>query len=164
MKKIISIIVMSLAIKSIQSQNVRCSDTVTVKFNKYEDFATKITTAVESGYYLNDTIYYCRNRKAKKNGITTLEAQRIGKLFTCNTKNYYKFFRFYTSGWDLIAEGYWDAEGFQGIYREFYKSGKLKEEGSRNGELKTGHWKFYDESGKLVKEELHDERGNLITK
>lgn len=140
-----------------------CRDTVIVILNKYEDFKIKTDKAYDTGFYLNDTIYYCKNRKAKKNGISVSDAQSNGSLFTCKDKSSYKYFLFYTKDWKLIAEGFWDVEGFQKHYKEYYKAGKLKEEGYRNGDLKTRNWKYYDETGKLIKEEEYDEKGKLVS-
>lgn len=40
--------------------------------------------------------------------------------------------------------------------------GKLKEEGFRNGDWKIKTWKYYSETGKLIKEEEYDDKGNLL--
>ncbi|MFL9482351.1 hypothetical protein ACI6Q2_06190 [Chitinophagaceae bacterium LWZ2-11] len=43
-------------------------------------------------------------------------------------------------------------------YREYYKSGLLREIGSRfkKGEFQKGVWQYYDEHGKLIKEVNYD--------
>ncbi|MBL7890217.1 MAG: hypothetical protein JNL24_11725 [Bacteroidia bacterium] len=61
-----------------------------------------------------------------------------------------------------IAEGTWDLEGFQGGCKEYYKNGKLKNEGFRNGDFKQGKWKYYNEQGEFIKEEEYDEKGDLV--
>jgi len=141
----------------------QCKDTVVVILNKYEDYKIKTDKDFDTGFYLNDTIYYCKNSKARKNGMSVSDAQSKGNLFTCKDKSFYKYFMFYTKDWKLVAEGFWDIEGFQKAYKEYYKNGNLKEEGMRNGDSKVNHWKYYDETGKLIKEEEYDEKGNLIT-
>ena len=148
--------------QTLQSK-VSCRDTVIVILNKYEDFKIKTNNSFDEGFYLNDTIYYCKNRKAKKKGVSISEAQSNGSLFTCKDKSSYKYFLFYTKDWKLIAEGYWDVEGFQKQYKEYYKTGEIKEEGYRNGDSKVKGWKYYTEAGKLIKEEEYDEKGNLLS-
>lgn len=166
MKNIILILVLGIFANrlNVHAQDaIKCKDTITVFFTKHEDFKKKIEKAYNYGYYLNDTIYYIKNKKAKRTGKPVLDAFNNGKFYNCSNKSKFKFFQFYTKERKLIAEGFWDLEGFQGLYREYYKTGQLQEEGYRNGDWKIKMWKYYDESGKLIKEDEYDEKGSLLS-
>lgn len=140
---------------------IKCKDTLTVFFNKYENFQKKIEKEYNSGYYLNDTIYYTSNKRAMKNGMTMSEALKKSVFYNCSNQTKFKYSQFYTKGGKMIAEGTWNIEGFQGQYKEYHKSGKLKMDGFKNGDLKIKNWKYFDEAGKLVKQEEYDQEGNL---
>jgi len=40
-----------------------------------------------------------------------------------------------------------------GEFEKYHENGTLKEKGAYNKMRKTGHWKYYNEEGVLVKEE-----------
>ncbi|MCF8297683.1 MAG: hypothetical protein K9J13_09095 [Saprospiraceae bacterium] len=62
------------------------------------------------------------------------------------------YFIFITKDGRKIEEGrcYGDT-GFEGIYKYYYKNGKIKREGKRENGRKIGNWKFYNCNGKLKK-------------
>jgi antitoxin component YwqK of YwqJK toxin-antitoxin module len=49
-----------------------------------------------------------------------------------------------------------------GEWIEFYPNGQIKEQGIMRSFDKIGKWEYFNESGKLVNEELYDETGILI--
>jgi len=49
-----------------------------------------------------------------------------------------------------------------GEWVEFYPNGQIKEQGVRRSFDKIGRWKYFNESGNLLNEELYDETGLLI--
>lgn len=53
------------------------------------------------------------------------------------------------------------AGNLQGAYKEFYASGKVRQEGNYKDDQKDGTWKYYDASGKLTAEVIY-EKGNRI--
>ncbi|MBI2271132.1 MAG: hypothetical protein HYU69_12370 [Bacteroidetes bacterium] len=138
---------------------LKCADTVIVIFNKYEDFKKPFVRDLYKGYYLNDTIYFVKNKKAKKYGVSALDACNGVKLNICRDKTYFKF---YDKKELKIAEGNWYIEGFVGAYKEYYKSGRIKESGTYNGDAKEKAWTYYNEEGKAIKEEVY-ESGKLLS-
>jgi antitoxin component YwqK of YwqJK toxin-antitoxin module len=69
----------------------------------------------------------------------------------------------------------WVNGAFVDEFTEFYPNGKIKTFGLyktdintdpaqplQNGGIETGKWKYYNESGKLIREELYD-NGKLIS-
>ena len=161
MKKYSIVVVFYLCFLNSFSANEKniCVDTAFVIFKKYTDY-NKQTLARNflDSHYLNDTLYYYKNKEIKK------RAQPMGKAYgatfdVCRGKSY---FFFYTKRGKLIAEGNWHIEGFVGSYKEYYKNGNPKLDGFYSGDLKIKLWKYYNESGKLIKEEEYDEKGNLL--
>ncbi len=53
----------------------------------------------------------------------------------------------------VIEKGIWFGEAFNGAYEAYYKNGILKCKGNLNNNNKQGKWLYYDEKGKLIKEE-----------
>lgn len=56
-------------------------------------------------------------------------------------------------------EGYLFSECSKGPYKEYYKNGRLKEDGCYSGTIcnkKVGIWNYYDIDGKILKREEYD--------
>lgn len=96
-------------------------------------------------------------------GYHITEWQENGQLYRKATYNcgcqQYKFFHndsiIAVEGINCTSFGFM----FSGNYIERYKNGKLKIEGTYNENkpgVKNGTWKYYDENGKLILEELYE--------
>lgn len=160
MKKYILIFCLTLIGINIKSQNkARCVDTIIAVFENYDAYHKLIEKGFFKAYYLNDTIYFYKNRAALKRGMRAMDAYTKGILNLCKDKPY---FVFCNKKARRIAEGLWDIEGFHGMYKEYYKDGKLKESGTYNGDAKEKIWTYYSEEGKAIKEEVY-ESGKLLS-
>lgn len=159
--KFLIIIICLLSFNSFSlDKGTNCVDTAIVILKKYSDYSHhNLAHNFFDAYYLNDTLFYYNNRKIRKKATSLKKEYDSGKFDICRNKSY---FLFYTKDGRLIAEGFWNIEGFDGLSKEYYKNRKLKEEGTYNGALKINKWSYYDESGKLVRTEKYDEKGNLI--
>ncbi|CEN36082.1 hypothetical protein CCAN12_640040 [Capnocytophaga canimorsus] len=49
----------------------------------------------------------------------------------------------------------------EGVFKSYYRSGKVASEGFYKNDQMDGLWKYYTEGGKLKKEEVYDQR-NLV--
>lgn len=141
-------------------KGTKCVDTAIVILKKHSDYSHhNLAHNFFDAYYLNDTLYYYNTRKIRKKAISLRKEYDSGRFDICRNKSY---FFFYTKEGRLIAEGFWNIEGFEGLSKEYHKNGQLKEEGAYNGDTKINQWSYYDESGKLIKTEKYDEKGNLV--
>ncbi len=60
----------------------------------------------------------------------------------------------------LLAEGIYDEQGRrQGLWKYYYVTGELKEQGRYNNDLRTGTWKYYFKDGEI--EQIGDFVGDL---
>lgn len=160
--KYVSILFFNLCLLNSFSANEQknCIDTAVVLLKKHKDYSPQLLARnFLSSYYFRDTLFYDPSKKIKKKAQPTNKA--YGTVFdVCRNKSY---FIIRTNKGKPIAEGYWLIEYFSGQYKEFYKNGNLKFEGFYLGDLKIKNWKYYNESGKLIKEEVHDEKGNVTS-
>ena len=80
-----------------------------------------------------------------------------------NYKNNFKegVWKEYTDKGVLHEQSTYVAGNLQGVYKEFYASGKVRQEGNYKDDQKDGTWKYYDASGKLTAEVIY-EKGNRI--
>ncbi|MCT4581138.1 MAG: hypothetical protein N4A35_06945 [Flavobacteriales bacterium] len=61
----------------------------------------------------------------------------------------------------LHTQGAYQGDLLHGIYQENYSSKQLKVKGEYRYGLKTGRWRYWDENGKLTKEE-HWKKGTIV--
>ncbi|OYU96846.1 MAG: hypothetical protein CFE21_00740 [Bacteroidetes bacterium B1(2017)] len=134
------------------AQAWRNDDTIIViadKFFDIEEFDTYGTLLISK-----DTLYYNGRKKGnifKSNYFLNLTSD---SLF--NSARYdNSYYIFVTKKGQLIGEGYFMGEHFDGIYKEYYKNGNLKKMGTINDGAKVGKWLYYERNNKLLKTEIY---------
>lgn len=93
-------------------------------------------------------------------------ARKADKCIENDTMDYYIYAfqpgkqtvtKFYTPSCELVAEGVWYYQGFNGFYRDYYDNGNIKSEGSfSSNDYKDGIWKYYDKFGNEIRIEEWD--------
>jgi antitoxin component YwqK of YwqJK toxin-antitoxin module len=151
--------------------------------------STEVDFLFSSGRIATKTIYFFDNASAF--GSHEHFQQSYNENGTIATTPIYaelgrQAVTWYDSTGHKTEEGDW-LNGRIGVHREYYQNGSLKAEGEYTVRekhfttttsvnycpVKSGHWKFYDETGKMIREEWYDElnrkfktydaNGNVLT-
>lgn len=152
MKKTILFYCLIIAFTS-NAQNIikkeNCIDTLVVVFKKYSHYdRSSLANLYTNSYCVGDSLFFYNKLHAKK----TLSYLAVQNQYICDEKTP-TYTIFVTKKNKLIAEGYWNIEIFFGKYKEYYKTGKIKTEGVYKNGFKINIWKYYNDDGKLIKEE-----------
>lgn len=138
------------------SQTLRDHDTLTCIFKKYNDFTKKDDLLVNS-YLVGDSLFFYRTKAAKK-ALTFNQAWDMEHPVMIGNP----YCIFVTKDKKIIAEGYWTFETFYGLVKEYFPNGNLKSEGVYVSGAKDEVWKYYNELGVKITEELYN-NGTLIS-
>lgn len=124
----------------IQSQNEKV-DTVFFKLEKFK----KIDNITIHNLIFKDNTFSLVNVENK--------GTEDSKTVFFKHKTSYSYFIFMTLKGYRIEEGRWNGEHFMsGIYKEYYKNGKVKAVGNIDDGNKIGTWYYYNKKGKQVKQ------------
>lgn len=140
----------------VNSQIEHNTDTLFCVFNDYDDYLNK-DALLSKSYLVGDSLLFYKP-KAVSHPLIFSQARDTGNPIVSG--NSYCIFKIKDE--KKIAEGYWSFEVFYGYVREYFTNGETKSEGFYIGGLKDQLWKYYSDSGVLIKEELF-RTGELIS-
>lgn len=152
MKKLIYLLMLIFGLTLNLNAQKNNEDTLFVFLKNYDDFFTNLEAKLQNSYLLEDSLFLYKTYFIKKNGILFFKARR----YNIESVMGEAYCLFYTKKGLLIAEGAWSFEVFHGNYIEYHENGIKKIEGVFQSGKKIGIWNYYDEEGKLIKEENYN--------
>jgi len=99
-------------------------------------------------FFKNDTLFIYKRPKK----LYDIKKIKLGKDAYNRIRTGNIYFLFFDTKNNLIEEGYWDYEVFEGYYKGYYKNGILKVEGILSIGVEELLWKYYNKKGKLKNE------------
>lgn len=129
------------------------------------DLIKKSDTTYQKPYFRRDfvTAYYYENRKDSMVCQVMKDSAGVTRQLLVTQKGVRSFYAQYYANGQLQADLPLDTGGqFDGPVTNYYENGEVESKGAYTHGLKTGEWKSYDSTGKLIATDTFDEKGQVI--